>query len=118
MTINTQKLLAAHGSIAPLSPMRLERLEARALQQLDYSGPGSRGKSIYVGANEVLELVSAARALTDAQAVFDAQTAEMARLREQIKDMDVVGLAYEQRDLPSLFGGPGSPNSALAQEGS
>lgn len=81
MTINTQKLLAAHGSIAPLSPMRLERLDVRALQQLDYSGPGSRGKSIYVGANEVLELVAAARALTDAQNALDAQAAEIDRLK-------------------------------------
>ncbi|MBV2182059.1 MAG: hypothetical protein KUL86_12620 [Castellaniella sp.] len=84
MTIDTQKLLTAHGSIAPLSPMRLERLDVRALQQLDYSGPGSRGKSIYVGATEVLELVAAARALTDAQNALDAQAAEIARLRDAL----------------------------------
>ena len=83
MTINTQKLLAAHGSIAPLSPTRLERLKIRALQQLDRGG---RGKSMYVGANGVLELVAAARALADAQNALDAQTAEIARLRDGIEE--------------------------------
>ena len=82
MTIDTQKLLAAHGSIAPLSPTRLERLKIRALQQLDHGG---RGKSMYVGANGVLELVAAARALADAQNALDAQTAEIARLREALE---------------------------------
>ena len=83
MTINTQKLLAAHGSIAPLSPTRLERLKIRALQQLDHGG---RGKSMYVGANGVLELVAAARALADAQNALDAQTAEITRLRDGIEE--------------------------------
>ncbi len=63
-------------------------------------------------------LIEAVNALPELLSALDAQTAEIARLREQIKDMDVVGLAYEQRDLPSPFGGPGSPNAALAQEGS
>jgi hypothetical protein len=78
MTIDTQKLLADHGSIAQPSPTRLERLKIRALQQLDHGG---RGKSIYVGANEVIELVAAARALADTQASFNAQAAEIERLR-------------------------------------
>jgi hypothetical protein len=56
------------------------------------------------------------RDISDYIRVGNEQGAEIAQLREQIKDMDVVGLAYEQRDLPSPFGGPGSPNSALAQE--
>lgn len=105
MTINTQKLRAKRGSIAPVPVARLQEIRDRAFRRLD---DNARGDSIYVRANEAIELVAAAQALDDAQAALDTQAAEIARLREALTGLIAVC-------EPNIYPQPDKPNSAWAK---
>lgn len=86
MTVDTQELLATRGSIAPLSPSRLQEIRDRAFRRMD--DRATRGQHIHITANEAIELVAAAQALNDAQAKFDAQAAEIAEAKGQVEHLD------------------------------
>lgn len=100
MTVDTQELLATRGSIAPLSPSRLQEIRDRAFHRMD--DRATRGQHIHITANEAIELVAAAQALNDAQAKFDAQAAEIERLKKALR-VAVLALAHATEEHGKVY---------------
>ncbi|MCC9162872.1 hypothetical protein LNA76_05970 [Alcaligenes sp. MMA] len=101
MTVDTQQLLAKHGSIAPLSSPRLQEIRDRAFHRMD--DRTTRGEHIHITANEAIELVAAAQALNNTQAKLDAQATEIERLREALQKVRPV-IAADRQGLLDCHG--------------